>query len=131
MVAQLTCGRFSRCLRTCRDPSHRVELSVAPREPWSRRCLVTNSFRLQRADLEGESAQHTPITIWSAETGHGEGMWPMILGPLHKLVDALSEASIGSLLSDKFIHAHASGRRALTGVAESSGPRVAAFGPCS
>jgi hypothetical protein len=131
MMAQLTFGRSSRRMRTCREPRHRVELSVAPSEHWSRRCTITSSFGQQQADLEGETAEHTPITMWAADTGHGEGMWPTILGPLHKLVDGLYEASIRSLLSDPFIHAHASGRRALTGVAESSGSRVAAFGPCS
>jgi hypothetical protein len=58
-------------------------------------------------------------------------LWPTVLGPLHELVDGLPEASIRSSLSDTAIHAHASGRRALTGVAESSWPRVADFGPCS
>jgi hypothetical protein len=130
-MAQLTLGRVSRRMRTCRDPGQRVELSVALSEHLSRRCFVMSSFGQQRADPEGETAQHAPITIWSADTGQGEGMWPTILGPLHTLVDGLPEASIRSLLSDTFIHAHASGRRALTGVAESSGSRVAAFGPCS
>ena len=128
-MAQLTFGWFSR--RMCRDRRPRVVLSVAPREHWRQRCFVTNSFGQQRAEPEGETAQHTPITIWSADTGHGEGIWPTFLGPLHELVDGLSEASIRSLLSDTFIRAHASGRRALSGVAGSSGPRVAAFGPCS
>ena len=128
-MAQLTFGWFAR--RICRDRHHRVDHSVAPREHWRQRCFVTNSFGQHRADPEGETAQHTPITIWSADTGQGEGMWPTILGPLHELVDGLSEASIRSLLSDTFIHAHVSARRALTGVAESSGSRVAAFGPCS
>lgn len=124
-MAQLTFGWFSR--RICRD-RHRVDLSVAPCEYRRQRCFVTNSLGQQRADPEGETAQHTPITIWSTDSGHGEGMWSMILGPLHKLVDGLSEPSIRSLLSDRFIHAHASGRR---GVAESSGSCVVAFGPCS
>ena len=128
-MAQLTFGWFSR--RICRDRRHRVDLSVAAREHRRQRCFVTNSLGQHRADPEGETAQHTPITIWSADTGPGEGMWPTILGPLHRLVDGLSEALIRSLLSYTLIHAHASGRRALTGVAESSGPRVAAFGPCS
>jgi hypothetical protein len=129
-MAQLTFGWFSR--RICSDRRrHRVDLSVAPCAHLRQRCFVTNSFGQHRADPEGETTQHTPITIWSADTGHGEGMWPTILGPLHTLVDGLPEASIRSLLSDTFIHAHASGRRALTGVAEPSGPRVAAFGPCS
>jgi hypothetical protein len=78
-----------------------------------------------------ETAQQTPGTIWSADAGHGEGMWPTILSPLHRPVAGLSEGSIRSLLSDTSIHAHASGRGALTGVAVPSGPRVAAFGPCS
>jgi hypothetical protein len=112
-----------------RDP--RVTPLPAPREHWRQRCFVTNSLGQQRADLEGESPHHTPVTIWSADSGQGEGMWPTMLGPLHDFVDGLSEVSIRSLLSDTFIHAHVSGRRALTGVAESSGPRVAAFGPCS
>jgi len=102
-----------------------------PGEHWRQRCFLTNSFGQHRADPEGETAQRTPITMWSADTDHGEGTWPTILGPLHKLVDGLYEASIRSLQSDTFIHSHASGRRALIGVAESSGSRVAAFGPCS
>jgi hypothetical protein len=129
-MAQLTFGWFSR--RICRVRRHRIDLSVAPCEYLRQRCSVTNSLGQQRADPEGETAQHTPITIWSTDTGHGEGMWPTILGPLHKeLVDGLSGASIRSLLSDTFTHAHASGRRALSGLAESSGSRVVAFGPWS
>jgi hypothetical protein len=128
-MARLTFGWLSR--RICRDRRHRVDLSVAPREHWRQRCCVTNSFGQHRADSEGETAQYAPMTIWSTDTGHGEGMWPTILGPLHAPVDGLSEASIRSLMSDAFIHAHASGRRALIGVAGSSGPRMAAFGPCS
>jgi hypothetical protein len=128
-MAQLTSGWFS--LRICRDRRHRVDLSVAPCEHWRQRCFVASSLRQQRADPEGETAQHTPITIWCADTGQGEGMWPTILGPLHKLLRGLSEASIRSLRSDTFIHAQRSGRRALTGVGESSGSRVAALGPCS
>jgi hypothetical protein len=72
-----------------------------------------------------------PGTIWSADAGHGEGMWPTILSPLHRPVAGLSEGSIRSLLSDTSIRAHASGRGALTGVAVPSVPRVAAFGPGS
>jgi hypothetical protein len=128
-MALLTFGWFSR--RICRDRRHRVDLSVPPREHWRQRCFVTNSFGQHRADSEGETAQYAPMTIWSTNSGHGEGMWPTILGPLHAPVDGLSEASIRSLLSDAFINAHGSGRRALIDVAESSGPRVAAFGPCS
>jgi hypothetical protein len=128
-MAQLTFGWFSR--RICRDHRHRVDLSVAPREHWRQRCFVRSSFGRQRADLEGETAQHRLTVIWAAGTGHGEGMWPTILVPLHELVDGLSEASIRSLLSDTSFRAFASGRRALTGVCESSGSRVAAFGPCS
>ena len=124
-----TLAWFSRRIR--RDRRQRVDLSVAPCEHWRQICFVTNSLGQRRADPEGETAQHRPITIWSANTGVGEGMWPRILGPLHRLVGGLSDASIRSLLSDTFIHAHVSGGRALTGVAESSGSRVAAFGPCS
>ena len=124
-MAQLTFRWFSR--RMCSDRRHRVNLSVAPRDHWRQRCFVTNSLGQHRADPEGEAAQHTPITVWSTDTGDGD--WPAILRLFHELVDGLSDASIRSLLSDTFIHACASGRMALTGVAESSGPRVAAFGP--
>jgi hypothetical protein len=103
---------------------------VAPSEHGGQGCFVTSSFGQQRAGLEGESAQHTPITIWTAGTGHGGGTWPTILGPLHELVDGLPEAAVRSLPSDTFIRAYAD-RRALTGVAESSEPRVEDFGPRS
>jgi hypothetical protein len=131
MMAQLTFGRVCRLMRTCRDLRHRVELSVAPSEHWGQRCFVSNLFGQQRAGLEGESAQHTSITIWAAGSGHGEGTWPMILGPLHELVDGLPEAAVRSLLSDRFIRAYAADRGALTGVAESIGARVDDFGPRS
>ena len=131
MMAQLTFGRFSRGMRTCRDLRHRVELSVAPSEHRRQRCFVTNSFGQQQAEVVGDSDQHTPSMIWAADTGPGEGMWQRILGPLHELVDGLPEASIGPLVSDTFFYAYAAARRALTGVGESSGPRVADFGPCS
>jgi hypothetical protein len=128
MMARLTFSRFSR--RICRDCRHRVDLAVAPSEHWRQRCFVTNSLGQQRADLEGKTAQHTHHDL-ARRHGHGEGTWPTILGPLHELVDGLPDATIRSLLSDTFLRAYAADRRALTGVTESSGPRVADFGPRS
>jgi hypothetical protein len=128
-MAQLMFGWFSR--RICRDRGHRVELGGAARALEAAMLCHELVRPAASGPGGGETAHHMPITIWSADTGDGEGMWPTILGPLHELVGGLSEASIRSLPSDTFIHAHASGRRALTGVPESSGPHVTAFGPCS